>query len=838
MAHVDLSEATSTQTLAIEDLWQSEKPIVYKDIYSVEDLRDMTDKAEKDLLEFSGVTTSVLRDYTLKSPFDAECKENARRLAFFLNCPLIGLAHNPDPITHPLRNGLMVAEARQYACVFLTGNLIHIDVTRASSMQGFRMFVSHTEETGKTFVTVEERIESIFKLLRKEFFTDYEAPCYNGPIYIVFGRSEDLLINYWVSQRVNEIVAEEKALMEASIREKTKKIKQYKKAFTSLLEIEDREGIEQVEAALEKEEDELVDLEVERSHMKATLVDPDLKKKLFLGFQKQLIELYEKNLPGVKVISTGNCVVRLWGRTILIKQNPRQSVADTYAGFVETETRSNLKSGGEVPNLIVLAGYNVTGLQSCINDPEAKDDPRKIINAELVQLPVCLNDVHLKQLADRAVTAGSFLTKLIDAQYFAAGALAMGWPENFFTVDYWYARDLAPQPPQNGESPSLAYEMFSNWHMLKEYCRRPFLIYIEAESDMQEGGKQQAYYELPDFPYRRSLYDFHHRFFLDHKLPISSNWNLGDICQGENHEEYHLEVRTGYLQPYDMSLRVQQILATSLSPEEKARELSRLTIKNTWDNGVQRVDDQLEQYIKRSYEDGSEYYRSVLENAARIKVEYIEQAAPITIIGGNHFGNTKKVGKHFNEAGICEYRLRDILHDKYGYSREKLQKLVLAPMGSAKTVSRALGAFGTNGVYPYCISIKHKPGAGAARGKVPVTILRASRVRIGVTEPVFKGRFVIEMAGHIDRKSACMMKNSFLSLSPGQEFQSAWAEEMDFALADCGTVVIGVPAPAHHIGSKEIFGPVVHISFAAEVFYDYIKHPWEIHPEVLLPNAL
>ena len=366
------------------------------------------------------------------------------------------------------------------------------------------MFVSHTEKTGKIFVTIEERIESIFKLLRKEFFRDNDTPCFQGPVYIVFGRSEDLLVNFWVSQRVNEIVAENQAHIDAEIREKSKKVSQHEKMLEKLKKLAEDEtfeemygvleegALEALEAILKREEQELAALKFERSHMKATLVDPDLKKKLFLEFQRQLINMYQENLPNVKVISTGNCVVRLWDRKILIKQNPRQSVADTYAGIVETETRSNLKNGGEAPDLIVLAGYNVTGLQSCINHPEAKNDPRKIINTELVQLPVCLNSAYLQQVSDRAVTAGPFLTKLVDAQYFAAGALAMGWPEEFFEVEYWYERDLAPQSPCNGETPMLAYEMFSNWHMLKEYCRRQFLMYIEAESDMQEGGKQQA----------------------------------------------------------------------------------------------------------------------------------------------------------------------------------------------------------------------------------------------------------------------------------------------------------------------------------------------------------
>ena len=262
MAHVDVPDENNAQSHAIEDLWQSEKLVTDGEIYSREELKDMTDKAEKDLLVFSGVSTSVLPDYTLDSPLELSMKENAQSLVFFLNCPLMGLVQSPDPITHPLRNALMVAEARQYACVFLTGNLIHIDVTRASSMQGFRMFVSHTEETGKTFVPIEDRIESIFRLLAKEFIREHKILCYSGPIYVVFGRSEDLLINYWVSQRVNEIVAEERTLMRADAREKDKKIKQYRKALKELEKVENAEAFDEVELALKKEERELADLEI------------------------------------------------------------------------------------------------------------------------------------------------------------------------------------------------------------------------------------------------------------------------------------------------------------------------------------------------------------------------------------------------------------------------------------------------------------------------------------------------------------------------------------------------------------------------------------------------
>ena len=96
--------------------------------------------------------------------------------------------------------------------------------------------------------------------------------------------------------------------------------------------------------------------------------------------------------------------------------------------------------------------------------------------------------------------------------------------------------------------------------------------------------------------------------------------------------------------------------------------------------------------------------------------------------------------------------------------------------------------------------------------------MRGVRMRLGTTMPTFKDRFVLEVAGHIDRDQWCMVPNGLISISPGQEFQGPYAEAQDFSLADMGTKVIGFP----HNGS-EPFGPLVHISFNYEVLYQFIK---------------
>lgn len=90
------------------------------------------------------------------------------------------------------------------------------------------------------------------------------------------------------------------------------------------------------------------------------------------------------------------------------------------------------------------------------------------------------------------------------------------------------------------------------------------MFYKESESDIQEGwGKQQAYYDIPDVPFRVAPYEFHHDFFLQNNCPIFPYLNGGDIVQGENHPFYHLEVPDKYLEPYRVKLYIRDFICTA-----------------------------------------------------------------------------------------------------------------------------------------------------------------------------------------------------------------------------------------------------------------------------------
>ncbi|MBI2056494.1 MAG: hypothetical protein HYT37_03905 [Candidatus Sungbacteria bacterium] len=805
---------------------------------------------QEDALPFTGSSLSVLPETSLESPYEISLAPAVHPMVLAINSPLVGLVQHPDPIAKPLRNALFVAKAWGYPVVLLTGNILHLDTTRAGKFQGFRAFVSDTNASTPLFEGVEKRLHARLKTLREQMTDKNGDPIFPGVIYTTFGRSEDEIINYWVNEKVNRTVVAERERIVYARKTAKSEIKTLEKVLIWDInalnnpEITPEEkdhlekAIEQNEKKLAGVKEAVVELEYERVIISATNISEAVRKQWFLEAQKHLIDLFEAHVPGIKVIATGNCVMRVGGRLIRIEQNPRQTISDTFSDLVQNETRSRLKNGKNVPDLILLAGYSICGAYFRVNYPKSMDDPNEITSVHVVQLPMCIDASFLQRIADLSVRVGPFLTRLITSEYFTPGIVPCGWIANFFTSHPWWNRDIAPHPPEKKEGTSLAYSLFAEPEKLTGFFKTLFMFYKESESDMQEGGKQQAYYDIEEPPFRLAPYQFHHDFFLKIGAPIHHYSNLGDIVQGENHTFYHLEISEKYREPYKVKRYIEEILEADIPVEEKLRKLGQCAVQNAWRVGIQRIDMQLEQYIQQAYYSGGEYFARVLRNCKRTGLTFIGRAAPITILGGNHFGNTEGVGRHFNEAEICEGRLRAVLRDHHRLSREDVNTLVLAPLGSARTVSRILGAFGFNGVYPYCLSAKHKPGRGGARYQNPVKKMRAVRVRIGTTEPIYRDRFVLEEAGHIDRDAWCMIPNGFISLSPGQEFQGPYAEEEDFALADMGTKVIGLPAPAFQCGSNEVFGPLVHISFAYEVFYKYIKKPWKIDVKSLFPNAL
>lgn len=815
---------------------------------------------ERDSID-SGI--SILPLHALDDPFVIPFPEGSHPWFCPINAPLVGLARNADPVTHALRNALLIARAARYPLIIITGNLIHLDVTRAGSQQGQRAYASIALDSGNLFETIDDRIAGRVALLREQFLDQEGNSIFNGPIYVTFGKSEKAIYTYWVNERVNQAVEEVRQQIAKECDELAKRKKELEKELKAMEKtlLEGEVGSEEkILSAFREAKQELQNVEeamqektLKRKIVKATNISEAKRKEWILEAQQRLIDLIEAMIPWIKVIATNKCVVKIGERTVLIDQNPRESIADTYADKVQEDLRLDLKTGKSVPDLVLIAGYNVAGMAFQVNYPRSEEDPRETKKVEVIQLPMCVDSSFLQKLSDLSVGVGPFLTRLVGVKHFIAGMIVCRWISRVFETYCWYERDLSPEPPKKGEQPSLAYRLMQNHELLEKFFQTSFMVYGEWESDMQEGGKQQGYYEISDPPFLIAPYDFHHQVFLRNHFPLSWGWNLGDIVQGENHA-YHLEVPESYLEPHKLGAEINRLFASNIPLEGKLVSLAKTAIRNAWRIGIQRVDDQLDQYMRTAYKKGSEYYARILRKCKNISLAFVGKATAITILGGNHFANTEGIGTHSSEATRCAEALQNILRDYHRFGRDEIKKLVSAPLGSARTVSRALGAMGIlrpedrdknpslleRKAFPYCVSAKHKPGRGGARTAIPVRKMRMVRMRIGVTTPVMKGRFLLEGAGHIDRKSWCMIPNGFLSISPGQEFQGPFAEEEDFPLADMGTVILGLPMPSFEFTEGyEVFGPIVHMTFSYEdVFYPYSKNPWEFDVAALFPNAL
>ncbi|GEM_PF-4876313 len=826
---------------------------------------EVAEEVTADPLPFTSFTLSVLPETTLSHPYKIPLPEGKHPLLFPINSPLVGLAQDPNPITRPLRNSLLIARAWGFPVVLLTGNILHLDVTRAGKLQGFRAFASDAQDNGNLFENMETRIKQRIESLREHFVNEEGNPIFNGPILATFGRSEDEIINFWVNEQVNRTVAIERQKIEIAKKILVSRFKELEKRTNATHRILSKQEEEptlppeeiqllQEELKRDASERERISWEIdgrteEKTLARASNISEAIRKQWFLEAQKRLIALFEENIPMLKVIATRNCFLQIGSYIVKLVQNPRETTAETYAAQIQNDTRLDLKNGRRVADCILIAGANVTGAYFRINYPKSEDDPNEITSVHVVELPMCINSFFLQRLADVSVRVGPFLTRLVSTKFFTGGIVPCGWVSNFFTSYPWWDKNIAPQSPEYTDKPSLAYRMFSHANLLEKYAASKFMFYGELEGDMQEGAKQQAYYDVPEVPFRFAPYEYHHDFFLKQGFPIHFYVNLGDIVQGENHL-YHREVPEDYLNPHQAKKAVRDILLSTMWIEQKARLLGQQLVLNSWRIGVQRVDDQLAQYIEQAYGThpwGSIYFAKILRNAKKIGLAFTENSGIITAIGGNHIGNTEGVGEHFNESIICMDSLRDALCTRHRFNREEVSRCVKAPLGSAKTITRAVGAFGilsaedlqkdssalTRNKLPYCLSAKHKPGRGGARHSIAVKQMRGVRMRLGTTMPTFKDRFVLEVAGHIDRDQWCMIPNGLISISPGQEFQGPYAEEEDFSLADMGTKVIGFP----HDGS-EPFGPLVHISFNYEVLYQYIRKPWQIDVGALFPNSL
>jgi hypothetical protein len=851
-------------------------------------------KSKEKLLAIHTIEPSIfpmiVAETSLENPFVADTPKGVMPVIHAINTPMIGVCADIHPYRNPFSNALRLAEAhRRHAdvvgapVVLVTGNLIHVDTKKYSKRRVNRALVEQTEpitisefnmeeDREANFISVENRIKDRIEMLKMASLNEEGKPLYNGPIYCPFGKCEEEIIQFWVDEHTRKVTAEkqeklraERGLFRAEVKDATKKIGLFQKeivketdALQQLNQVtpsDERENnrrvilesIAELQVRLQAEQTsfnetkaKLKDIIGELENTRATNINAADSNRWFFEGQLRLKQMIEEAVPNAKVISTGSCFIKVGEKIIRVVQNEVDSPTDTFVDKLSKKIQKELKNGKRQPDLILIGGLNLAPTDFSIKYPKTDGLPREITEVAIVQLPTCLDNDYIEKVTARGIKIGTEITKLVNDEDFTSGILAYCWPAEFPQSRFLPSSNLADDG------------IFSRNEEIEKLVLGSYQIYGEHESDMQEGAHHQAYYSVAGFPSTKPLYAAHHDFFVKIKAPIHYYANLGDIVQGENHE-YHLEIPEDYKITHQLVSDINVILHDAeLIGDQKAERVARLAELNSVLGGTPRVDHQLKNYEVRAIIGGASYFCMVLHNARKARLEFIEKAGVISIMGGNHFGNTGRknsggVGQHFEESEIVREALIKTLRKCANFSDEDLDRLVVAEKISG--VSGALGAFGIlpdgmkredivklskaelKKIFPYCFSAKHKPsGQGTSSKGLPVKSLRRARSERGPTDPLYEGRFALEVAGHIDRDTTFISRGSLYSVSPSQEFRSIFAESLDFGLGDIGTKVIGVP--------KDRKGPIVITRFTYEVFFKYLKNPWRVNIKQLFPNAL
>lgn len=839
----------------------------------------------------SFVFPTIVDDTTLGNPFVVEVPVGIMPFIRAINTPMVGICSDEHPHRNPFSNTLRLAERNRvhadkngFPIVVVTGNFIHVDTLKYSKLRAHRSLVAQTkpiklsdltmtEDREVEFVSIEKRIKSRIEMLRRASVGENGEALYNGPVLFTFGKREEDIITFWVDEHARKVTAEQqdilrakRAILNIAYGGALKRVTAVEQAIADddaalrtigarvpPAEQENARGaitahLSELNTWLEEQRRLLGEAQAElkriRDTLKETIVtycsDEDLKRWFFEG-QLRLKQMVEEAVPGAKVIATGDCYIKIGEKIVRIVQDNSDLPSDAFLDKLAQKIQKELKNGKRQPDLILVAGLNLAPTDFSVKYPKAEGVHREITEVAVVQLPTCLDNDYIGRVTARGIKIGTEITRLVNDEDFTSGVVDYCWPCEFPQLRFWPSADLVDE------------KVFMHDEEIEKLILGSYQIYGEHESDMQEGAHHQAYYTIPEFPFFLPLYHVHHDFFAGIRAPIHYYANLGDIVQGENHE-YHLEIPEDFWITHALEREFSRIMRDGqLSSEQKAGMIAKIALRNSILGGTPRIDHQLQNYEERAIIAGTPYFCMVLTNARRIRLAFIEKASVITCIGGNHFGNTGKkspggVGKHFEEADIIRTALIKALRKCPGFSDEELERLVVSPRISG--ISAALGAFGIlpegishddvsklskqelKKLFPYCLSAKHKPSGKDTYGSkgLPVKSLRRARSARGPTDPLYEGRFALEVAGHIDRDTSFISRGSLYSVSPAQEFRSPFAESLDLGLGDIGTKVIGVPKDRH--------GPIVITRFTYEVFFRYLKDPWPINVTQLFPNAL
>lgn len=764
---------------------------------------------------------------SLDDPFVIEVKDPRYPSIMAINAPQVGLVYQKAPKRNVFKNALILAQAKQCDAVLITGNIIHIDLKRASINKPYRSELSgmsvepevleimggynSAEKVKKllekdeiVFVTFRERFETLLRGLHKIFY-DNGKPIFKGKVLITFGLNEEDLIHRAVFGELRARVAIERERLSFQI--KTLRHERDAKKTSSKRREKLHAKIENLTARLK------------RTNM--TNVSDETIRDMRDRIGAWVIQRLTKVVPNSEVIGIDEIFLSAGGKTIQVIQNPTDRTTDTYLGKVIANLRKETRRS-DLADLVLLGGRSVL---TRANAPiRYYAETRGSITADLEQLAMLLDRRFLVQVGKRMIKEGAPLLKLLNDEHFYTGAAVVQWVDGISRKELYSSEYLSR--PDNFTKDSL-----------RKLVEGDNIIYGHREGDKHEGHPWVIIYPTPEWPYWIRHDEACLELLERLNAPILWHMDLGDTVQG-HHFPSEVENHPDWMRPDQLLKKLEALRAQGASFKKHAAELERAVLYDKTRGGMVRVEDQLQTYLERFIRIRFAPFAARMIIRAR-KTGFVTRGnlGVITLLSGNHFGNTFE--GEMTESSWIRMRL---VAEIYAYavvnnlplSREEIEDAVKAPMFGQEALAEGLFGIqrGSKTSPLYAVSARHKPVGGATKYADPVRKGREAFGKRGATNQALRGCWLIVLAGHTHMGGSTSTPYGDYRECGSQTDSDPYGERLAFPLNTISSEISG-----EHVDGPER-GPRVEISLRDDLISSFVAEPWEINAKRLFANAI
>ncbi|MDI6821197.1 MAG: hypothetical protein QMD65_03410 [Patescibacteria group bacterium] len=789
-----------------------------------------------------------LKSATVRDPFVIPVKDKDKFHFMVINGPLIGSEYSPVMKENVVRNALEYATTKDDSFIVLPGGLLSLDVRKIQSeltihrarISGLSFkadvidsryrdeaeFIRRTLPSDMVgFENLRERFLNLMAGWKKISRDKFEKPIYSRPIYIMFGRTEEEIIEAAARAEIAYIVEVQR-----------NRIRNERRGLEKIFQYGMKENSSQkVLNALQKEIEKL--LAKEKRMVQTNVADED-RKRFFDILRSWTVAMIEHAIPNSKVISQGTAFCSVDGKVFEFHQDREQGPTTRLLDqFIRKNAGRRALDGTLPDNVFLINAHSVNYRFAMVEKVE--NGKRK--STYVYQLPVALNKRFLLDQLKDVIRKASPLEKLLRHEQFEPGVFRLEYNKGIYIPEVLSINTLIERTSDKGPTilekklklDSYIYDFVTS----DEHCGHPWKEFYYYSNLGSWFGQDEAVMQILREAYIKT----------GKLLPIHMFMSLGDQGTGHNFEtQFQPHPRLTSYERLQREFDVMLASARKLNHEGAIRKLQgmqKMTLEQIRLNGIHWPQYQFRQYFNRVLVPNADFFSAVVQRSLKAGVKVIgigeklynrsdaRDIGIITFQGGNHFDRT--VESVITEGFFYAEKVIDLLlqDKKLGLSRDELERIVRAPLHGNTQVGYGLIKGGDKG-YEWGVSIRHAPAKKSpANGDPLAEEAKGILTRADWPGGLFTGRKVIHISADIHRFGVIHMTDAIVLSNAAGAGNDPYGER-GFSSNNIGSMVIGMP-----VGGPD-YGPVKPIIFNHDFVRSYLESPWKIDWDEIFTNPL